>query len=269
MIMIEFEDIYEKTEGESNFGKSTLITWQDAGKVVDDWFEKYLRDMTAAATATCILNPFRAWQFNRVATRIILKHWALAHIDLFAQLYTQSRPRRGLQKVTTRKPWVPTAIRGGVEFGYHCGKPAWKRPPGRPPLSRSAWIERETARINARRAKSKTGRANKNRQPLPTEPPDTQVPRPKRGEDFGKEIQRSIGKKIIQGAERFAKRLFHEKEKLLEELAKEGGKKFAEFATHEGKDKALEFWNQFVFSPAKQFAPDKSEIRFDFNFSLP
>jgi len=180
--MPNFDEIVERELVDSRFAKSGLITWEQAERVINEWFKEWWSDFE---TKMELSKTYRSWQVRRTAHRVFLKCFSLAHIELVANLYPQKRKRRGLQKVQTRN-WRPTEFRAGVEFGMFNGKPAWKRRPGRPALSATEVLRREAERIQKRRAQNKTEVVHKDRKPLPTEPPPTQLPRPSTGEQFGK-----------------------------------------------------------------------------------
>jgi hypothetical protein len=170
---------------DSRFVKGGLVTWFAAAAIVDEWFKEWIDE---ADKKLANFSSYRAWKVKRGVMRIIIKFWMLAHLELAANLYPQNRPKRGVQRIVTSRPWNPTERRGGVEYGMFNGKPAWKRPVGRPPLPPSVYLERQHKRIQAKREKNKTKIKHKDRKPLPTVPPRTVMPRPSTGENFGSSL---------------------------------------------------------------------------------
>ena len=173
----------EKTLVDSSV-KSRLVTWVEGERLINEWFSNWWTEFERN------MEPFmvnwRGWQGKRTAFRIFLKLWAIAHIELQANLFPHRRKRRGMQKIVTRN-WVTREVRGGVEVGKFSGKIAWKRRRGRPPLPLSVAVERLQARVQAKRAKNKTETVHKDRKPLAqVKVRQTQMPRPTTGENFGK-----------------------------------------------------------------------------------
>lgn len=151
--------------------------------MINDWFSNWWREFEKR------MIPFevnwRGWQGKRTAFRIFCKLWALAHVELYANLLPQTRKRTGMQRVKTTN-WRAREVRGGVEVGFKSGHQAWRRKRGRPPLSETEALRRLRDTIQRKRDKNKTETKHKDREPLPTVAPKTKSPRPTTGESFGK-----------------------------------------------------------------------------------
>lgn len=213
--------------------KSSLVTWEEGARLIDAWFQAWWTEFEKNILP--FLGNWRGWQGKRTAFRIFLKLWALAHMELLANLFPQRRKRKGLQQITTRN-WQAREFRGGVEVGVFSGHPAWRRRRGRPSLSESAWIANYDKRRIERRKKNKTNIKHKDAKPTPTQAPPTQIPRPKRGEQFGRApIPKS---KPTEGEDSFY-------EKIGDEFKKELVKKCAERIGDFAKDKGEEYLNHF------------------------
>ena len=243
--MSKLDEMAERKLGDAKDGKDKVVTWQKAAKAISVFFQRYADTLDRNIVAASAAGSYRGWAFRRTASRIVLKNWAAANTELYGLLFKQSRKVRGLQRVVTKKPWHGEK-RAGVEVGMFSGHKAWKRPPGRPPLSQTAWIEAETKRRKAQQACPKGGTPHKDRKPMPTEAPKTKYARPKTGENFRTTEKEKKAKWNPSEILKDPKHELLDWHEMLNELVKEGGKEFGEWATHEGKEKALEAWRKLV-----------------------
>lgn len=148
--------------------KGKLVTWLEAEAYVNRFFSRYWATLSneLEVMLRTAEDDFRFWQFKRIAGRIVSKQWALAQMQLFAMLLPQNRKKRGMTIVQTTRFKVLRQS-GSVEIGNFNGHYAWRRKPGRPPLTAQQAQRGAVNSIEKKRAGNKTGTVHKDRKPMP------------------------------------------------------------------------------------------------------
>lgn len=172
----------------SGFGASNLVTWDVADELASQHFREYSLRLQGRLMA---IGTSRAWTLWLRAEKLIIKSEIKARFLIAASLYGQSRRPRGVQDVLTRN-W-PSAF---TMYGHRHGKLAWKRPPGRPPLTREEYVRRLKARQKKRfprtghpgrpRNDGTPAQSRKNRPASEPKVPATKSQRTYRGRHLGK-----------------------------------------------------------------------------------
>lgn len=126
-------------------GTPMLVTWEDAEAVIDRHADAMLMKYKVQCERR---NTWKTWQLYHAAIRVIAQHRAAAKGLLVANLYPQSRRRRGPRNLIAGR-WQP--LQGQRWFGIYSGRVAVYRPPGRPALPAAEWVRRYKARQIARR----------------------------------------------------------------------------------------------------------------------
>lgn len=140
---------YEQTE-EGGLGRAGLITWRAAHAEIVAYGRTILLNYENEFGK---LGNRGAWAATMKARKVVGLNVARALVRLRINLYTNRREPRGIRRFQTRN-W-----KGTEEKGTKHGKPAYRRPVGRAPISETAWVEAYHKRLVARRKyKSKRDR---------------------------------------------------------------------------------------------------------------
>lgn len=159
--------IYEQIE-EAGLGRSGLITWRAAHANIVNFGRSMLLNYENEFGK---LGNRGAWKAMLKARKVVGLNVAKALVRLRLKLYTNTRKRRGIRRVSTRN-W-PLGATTGKRHGRH----AYRRPRGRQPLTVRTWVGRYHERLVKRRKyKNKADRPRikvpktKNARPRPKDP---------------------------------------------------------------------------------------------------
>lgn len=146
MAILVADPEYEWEQSPSlKLGTPLLVTWQEAERVIHQHADAML---VKYATRCAALNTWKSWQLYQAAKRVIAQHRAAAIGMLVANLYPQSRKRKGPRNLIARGF---KKLGGSKWFGIYSGRVCVYRPVGRPALPAAEWNRRYVKRIEARR----------------------------------------------------------------------------------------------------------------------
>lgn len=157
----------------AGFGRSKLVPWDKADLAVVEYFSKFALKLESRLLS---VGSSRAWELWKKANVLVERSKLKARLLVAASLYPRHRRPRGMQRILTRNPMA-------FRYGRRHGHLAWRRQPGRQPLS--AWEAEERLRRRRSRRYKNPGHPGRPRkdgtpaQPVSWRPKTLKLPRTK------------------------------------------------------------------------------------------
>ena len=137
----------------ADLGGKHLVKFSDAVEVLT---KASFQSLTRRVTHLRQAGHYKAWVCAMEASKVFGVNLGLACAQMAAKVKEKRRPT--FRRHQSRS-WKPKFTVGKVEVGWKHGKPAYHFPPGRPPLSLEAAMERYRQKLAKKRKGNKPGKS--------------------------------------------------------------------------------------------------------------